>query len=463
MSNNDIDRIVKAVDAYGETLLHKMATDYNYITEIAQFFVSHGADVNATNNEHETPLHLAAACGNIEFVKFLVSQGADVHAGEDDCCDTPLHSVVGGTESNENHVEVIKFLLAQGADINAKNKSGDTPLDCARARNHLDIIRYIEYLFQRQMGNTGIAQPLTAAEQEKIDNFCAKYGSDVNVVDEETGWTLLHRAARIGCVVLVRFLISKGADVNAKTKTGETPLHFGVCENCFEIVRLLVSAGAVINVKDEDDVTPIDCANARGNMDIVKYFSQILIENTDYDSSFTIDEQEIIDNFCAKYGSNVKTVSGKSGLTLLHRAARIGSVILVRFLISKGADVNAKTKTGETPLAFATVEGNVYVAQSLVVRGANVNEKGLLHSAARSGKIALVKFFVSKGHDVNAKDSFGNTPLHEAAFGGNVRIVKFLISKGADVNAKNVNGIIPLGMTKSKAVGEYLSGIRGCP
>jgi ankyrin repeat protein len=56
-----------------------------------------------------------------------------------------------------------------------------------------------------------------------------------------------------------------------------------------------------------------------------------------------------------------------------------------------------------------------------------------LHNVVTHGNLDIVKFFVSKGADINARNSFGNTPLHEAVLGGksNETIITFLKQCGA--------------------------------
>ncbi|HCO95235.1 MAG TPA: hypothetical protein DIU00_15005 [Phycisphaerales bacterium] len=65
-----------------------------------------------------------------------------------------------------------------------------------------------------------------------------------------------------------------------------------------------------------------------------------------------------------------------------------------------------------------------------------------LHEAAKSGKIADVKSFISKCADVNAKDASGRTALHYAARNGHKEIVEVLLEHGVDVNVgeKYYNG-----------------------
>ena len=67
-----------------------------------------------------------------------------------------------------------------------------------------------------------------------------------------------------------------------------------------------------------------------------------------------------------------------------------------------------------------------------------------IHKAARDGNIEAVKQHLAAGADVNAKTKSGLTPLHHAAFYGHMEIAELLIEKGADVKAKDMNGKTPL-------------------
>ena len=63
-----------------------------------------------------------------------------------------------------------------------------------------------------------------------------------------------------------------------------------------------------------------------------------------------------------------------------------------------------------------------------------------IHDAARTGNIEAVKQHLADGADVNAKSSGGRTPLHWAANRGHEEVAELLIAKGADVNAIIVSG-----------------------
>ena len=66
---------------------------------------------------------------------------------------------------------------------------------------------------------------------------------------------------------------------------------------------------------------------------------------------------------------------GRYGEFPLHQAAYIGSTDMVLFLLSKGADVNAKNKIGSTALMYAALKGNTETVKVLLEQGANVNAK----------------------------------------------------------------------------------------
>ena len=87
--------------------------------------IASGADVNAKNENGQTPLHWAVLEDRIEMAKLLIASGADVGAKNKDG-ETPLHWAV----DNDN-IEIAKLLIDSGAKVNVKKRNGDTPLDWA--------------------------------------------------------------------------------------------------------------------------------------------------------------------------------------------------------------------------------------------------------------------------------------------------------------------------------------------
>ncbi len=136
--------------------------------------------------------------------------------------------------------------------------------------------------------------------------------------------------------------------------------------------------------------------------------------------------------------------------TLLHRAVAADQEEIVKLLIDKGADINAKDINSNTPLSLTGIHGNVSVADLLVSAGADLNHKGFggwtpLHMAAFKGHINLVNYFVTiRGAEVEIKDDGGTTALHCAAFKGHDNVICLLFIKDADVNAMGDEGTTPL-------------------
>lgn len=67
-----------------------------------------------------------------------------------------------------------------------------------------------------------------------------------------------------------------------------------------------------------------------------------------------------------------------------------------------------------------------------------------LHAAAYNGYKDVAELLLTKGADVNAKTNTAWTPLHVAAYSGHKDVVELLLTKGADIYAKASNGWTPL-------------------
>ncbi|MFC1792773.1 ankyrin repeat domain-containing protein [Planctomycetota bacterium] len=97
--------------------------------------VAQGADLNARNQNGQTPLHLALKHG--WGTVFLISQGADVNA-KDQAGRTPL--MMAAIRGREHLAEV---LIVQGADVNAKANKGETALSLAKENGKANIVELL--------------------------------------------------------------------------------------------------------------------------------------------------------------------------------------------------------------------------------------------------------------------------------------------------------------------------------
>lgn len=178
-------------------------------------FVEAGADINETNDYHQTPLLLACNYGYEETAEYLISQGADVNVPDQD----------GGTAliaAASSSSRLVVLLLAEGADIGAKMANGTGVM----TRFTIGIIRE--------------RVPLELGE------ILLSHGADVDEAlagGRTNGYTPLMMAARNNQEPLVEFLIEHGADVRATAEDGATPLSLAEDEGHENIVEILKAKG----------------------------------------------------------------------------------------------------------------------------------------------------------------------------------------------------------------------------
>ena len=131
---NDVAR-VEALVTEDATLAHKpLEFDMTALhwsaragaEETSQLLIRHGADVNALNRSHRTPIQLAAEMNQADIVNLLAEAGADLNT-QDKKGRTPLHRA-----TYEGKVEAAEALLASGADPSVTNKNGKTAFEIAR-------------------------------------------------------------------------------------------------------------------------------------------------------------------------------------------------------------------------------------------------------------------------------------------------------------------------------------------
>jgi ankyrin repeat protein len=172
-------------------------------------------------------------------------------------------------------------------------------------------------------------------------------------------------------------------------------------------------------------------------------------------------EQKIVDKPDASSADTGTTAAD------IHEAAKKGALEKVKAFLANGEKVDVKDKYGLTPLYLASCEGHKDVCEYLISQGADVNAGsefgfsplGGIISTQTEGGVEIFKLLVDHGADYNI--DFGGYPLlHQAVYSCNhesVRdIAEFLISKGVDINAKGYRDKTPLHMVGCRELGELL-------
>ena len=137
--------------------------------------------------------------------------------------------------------------------------------------------------------------------------------------------------------------------------------------------------------------------------------------------------------------------------TPLLRAIVRKQTFLVQYLLSNGADPNAKDHSifTHTPILVAADIGDMEILQMLLDAGAHIeakNDIGLtaLMIATLEGNAKMLSFLLSKRANINARSDSGATALMIAARDGNMEIVNILLKAGADVNLATDAGVTAL-------------------
>ena len=120
---------------YGWSPLH-MAVKFNQI-QIIKLLLSLKADPDIRMDLGNTPLHNAAYEGNVEIADIFIKSGVDVDVMDDEG-NSPLHGA-----ASRGHIEMVKFLIGKGANPKRKNKAEQTPLFFADTQKHTQVVELL--------------------------------------------------------------------------------------------------------------------------------------------------------------------------------------------------------------------------------------------------------------------------------------------------------------------------------
>ena len=234
-----------------------------------------------------------------------------------------------------------------------------------------------------ELSNEELLSHVDAGDLQALSAVLDASPSLVNY-QNEGGHTLLHRAASLGHLEVVQYLITNlGADLVLPNMVinGFHALHWSCSNGHEQVVKLLLDSGAPIEARDFNGRTPLMIACERGHRAI----ALLLIEN----------------------GASIEAESDDLKAPL-HYAAFSGLLPVVQLLVNRGLDVNARTKWKDTPLHYAC-------------------------SGTSMGHVKIIHLLLERGAEVDALGMQGDTPFHWACWKGLGAIAELLVRHGADM------------------------------
>ncbi|OEJ14534.1 hypothetical protein BFL38_05715 [Brachyspira hampsonii] len=413
---------------YTPLMIAALRNDYDMV----KYLLDKGANPNTANNENKTALTIANDYGKFDISKLLIQQGANINTQDEHGLTALMNAAMIGD------YEMVKFLLENGANINTKDNDGNTVL--------YYNIRYDHYEKEEKLENA-----------KKIFNLLIKYGADVNTKNNY-GASLLDTAYTTELALnreMFKVLVENGFDLESRIKGGEyyspadydyTPLMIAALRNDYDMVKFLVEKGADVNAKTHSEHSSVE----------TPLLLSLDNEHPDYRYYYYKNENSSAAEFLINNGADIN-VTNEDGETPLMYASKVHNIKVVELLIQKGADINAFNDYGNTALIYGV--NNLETVKLLVENGADINfykggSTALISACEYSHErnIDVIKYLVSKNADINAQDNEGNTALNktlDTSGEGSIdildfEIANFLIEQGADVNIKNKREYTPL-------------------
>lgn len=350
--------------------------------------ISEGANVNARNEDGNTPLTCAISNDQVGAARMLLSAGVDAHsaggiwnkmpplfaaahAGSIGIASLLMEKGAWATEkstagqpyffdlvnSTGASLEGIRFLLERGAIPRSKNLSGRRVIVAAAKKNRTDIVRLLlEY------GARATTEDYTGTSLLSI------------VIDQADG------------LEMARVILQYGGDPNSKFLSGDPVVSAAVSRRMVPFAKLLLEAGARANVTD--------------------YSGQPIIINAVRDQKLSDED---------KYQ-------------------------LVKLLLEHGAPPHTKDMSWDTPvLQHAMERANADVVALLLQHGADASGKRrgepLIVYAVQSGKTGMVEALLMNGVNANVVDSKGNTPMMNALVRSDLDLIRLLRKYEVEVDA----------------------------
>ncbi|KAI8060693.1 ankyrin repeat-containing domain protein [Gongronella butleri] len=452
-----LDQLMTRDSSTGRTSLHKLCEKNDEFAVLD--LLAQGVNTNPEDNEqHWTPLHVAAHHGHLPIVQALVRHGAIVNH-VDISGATVLHNAC-----RAGHLAIVLFLLENGADLHARDHAEKTPYDVA---TDVDIRRDLAARIDDERKQRATSDAIdevtftTLRKQRKI-NTSAKKPSPLSAAAPRS--EPLSREERKIAAIMKSFEALEQNHTPPPARRA-TPARAASSSSSSSPTTAAARRAKrrSSSLEPTDDVEKSEKRDKKSKTDENAKTDDNSRDKNDKNDAMDVDSAAPV-TMANEKGStrgrrrNVNAKKATHSRKPSNASSREASVEAVlegkkKVNVSK-LDLQKKDTCGRTHLHRWAIRGDASTVDELLRAGANPNltdHAGYtpLHEASLRGHAAVVRLLLEKGAHKDAKGMDQDTPLHDAIDNDHPDVVALLLTAGADPHVRNKEGQSCLELAKA--------------
>ncbi|XP_034935353.1 ankyrin-3-like [Chelonus insularis] len=436
--------------ARGASPLHWAIIKFDDL-EIVTMLLNKGANMYITDHRRQKPLEVAIQNNKVQAAILLIKRGA--LAGQN------LNSLLI-MAIEKNNIPVVKNLIDVGMSYNPSIDLKSS-LNAAICRGQLEIMEYLKphckflnpsdhYIPRELVIKSGL-------NYKKCLELLLEWNFTVNPNNSQDK-DFVYAAVANGYLKIVKELLKFGIDVNMmNSNTGVSLLQIACYYQYHEIVENLLKHHAHINVPSITNITAI------------KNFSRYYKSHTNHYSMpiyqigllreltclhfAVLNSDPVMTKLLLRYGAMIVDDPNFFNVTCI--AVKNNCEEIVRIFLECGVNVTSINSEGKSLLHFCINSSNnrqdsrYSIAKLLLDHGANIHigtpNNTLIFETIANGHQKIAELFLNYHVNIQYISSDGNTLLHKAIEKKfDVDFIKNLLKLNAPVNFKNNDMLTPL-------------------